>query len=193
MSEMGVLEWIQGISSPGMDTAMLCVTYSATSAVLWLVLAFLLTCSRRYRKMGVAVIVSVLVAYVVVDVVMKPLIDRPRPFEFADVALLVDAPTTSSFPSGHTASSFAAATAILVYDRRAGAVAVLYAALVGFSRLYLFVHWPTDVLAGAAVGIAVALLAIRFMDRWVPYFRDLPDPRTHPGSSGSDRDRSQTD
>lgn len=193
MSEMGVLEWIQGISSPGMDTAMLGVTYSATSAVLWLVLAFLLTCSRRYRKMGVAVIVSVLVAYVVVDVVMKPLIDRPRPFEFADVALLVDAPTTSSFPSGHTASSFAAATAILVYDRRAGAVAVLYAALVGFSRLYLFVHWPTDVLAGAAVGIVVALLAIRFMDRWVPYFRDLPDPRTHAGSSGSDRDRSQTD
>lgn len=185
MSELGVLYWMQGISTPALDSVMIGITYSATSAVLWFVLAFVMTCTRRYRRVGVAVIVSVLFAYVLVDLIIKPAVDRPRPFDVGDFHLLVAPPETPSFPSGHTASSFAAATAILLYRRSAGVLAMAYATLVGLSRIYLCVHWPTDVVAGAVIGVAASLLVIWAMGRWVPFFRDLPDPRV-PGDSPRD-------
>lgn len=185
MSELGVLYWMQGIYNPALDSVMIGVTYSATSAVLWFVLAFLMTCTWRYRRVGVAVIVSVIFAYVLVDLIIKPSVDRPRPFDVGDLHLMIAPPGTSSFPSGHTASSFAAATAILIYCRRAGLLAMAYAALVGLSRIYLCVHWPTDVVAGAVIGVAASILVIWIMGRWIPFFRDLPDPKV-PGDNPRD-------
>lgn len=173
MWELGALEWFDSLHGTALDQLMIGISYSATSGLIWFVLGFLMTCSRRWRRCGVSVVVSVALAYIVVDVILKPLVCRERPFAVEDFDLLVAAPDSWSFPSGHTASAFAGATAILVHDRRWGAVALVYAALVGISRLYLCVHWPTDVVAGAIVGSAVALLAIWFMSRWVPYFRDL--------------------
>lgn len=173
MWELSVLEWFDSIHGSVLDPLMVGITYSATSGLIWFVLGFLMTCSRRWRRCGVSVIVAVILAYIVVDVILKPLVCRERPFDVADFDLLVAAPDTWSFPSGHMASAFAGATAILIHNRRWGAVAMAYASLVGLSRVYLCVHWPTDVIAGALVGIALALLAVWFMSRWVPYFRDL--------------------
>lgn len=175
MSEIGVIEWMQG-ASPMLDAPMLFFTYIATHAALWLVLAFLMTCSVRRRKVGISIMVAVAASYLVVDLLMKPLIDRQRPFELFDLQLIVDPPTTSSFPSGHTASSFAAAASIFHYSRKAGIPALVMASAVGISRVYLCVHWPSDVIAGAVVGIVVAYVAIWFMNRWIPYYRSLPDP-----------------
>ena len=124
-------------------------------------------------SLGISLIVAVALAYIVVDVVLKPAVCRDRPFDVEDFQLLVPAPDTWSFPSGHTASAFAGAAAVLIHSRRWGAVAMVYAALVGISRLYLCVHWPTDVVAGALIGTALAFLAVWFMSRWIPYFRDL--------------------
>ena len=173
MWELSVLEWFDSIHGSVLDPLMVGITYSATSGLIWFVLGFLMTCSRRWRRCGVSVIVAVILAYIVVDVILKPLVCRERPFDVADFDLLVAAPDTWSFPSGHTASAFAGATAILIHNRRWGAVAMAYASLVGLSRVYLCVHWPTDVIVGALVGIALALLAVWFMSHWVPYFRDL--------------------
>ena len=176
MSELGIIEWMQG-ASPMLDPLMISVTYAASNATIWLIAAFLMTCSMRYRRIGVAVIVALAVTYIVVDLVMKPVFDRPRPFEVEDLVPIVDPPTSASFPSGHTAHSFAAAFCIFYYNRRWGIPALAFASLVGVSRIYLGVHWPTDVLAGVIVGVAVAYAAIWFMDRRVPYFQGLPDPR----------------
>ena len=173
MWELSVLEWFDSIHRSVLDPLMVGITYSATSGLIWFVLGFLMTCSQRWRRCGVSVIVAVVLAYIVVDVVLKPLVCRERPFDFADFDLLIAAPDTWSFPSGHTASAFAGATAILIHNRRWGAVAMVYAVLVGISRLYLCVHWPTDVVAGAVVGVAVAVVAVWFMSRWIPYFREL--------------------
>lgn len=173
MWELSVLEWFDSLHGSVLDPAMVGITYSATSGLIWFVLGFLMTCSRRWRRCGVSVIVSVIAAYVVVDLVLKPLVCRDRPFEVSDFQLLIPTPDTWSFPSGHTASAFAGATAVLIHSRRWGCAAMIYATLVGISRMYLCVHWPTDVLAGALVGIAVAFLAVSFMSRWIPYFRGL--------------------
>lgn len=176
MVDVEVLEWMQSVSSPALDSVMVGITLTATHAALWFILAFLMTCSGRYRRVGVAIVVAVVVSYIVVDLVIKPIVGRERPFEVMGIEPIVSAPNSYSFPSGHTASSFAAATVIAVYARKAGALALAYAGLVGISRMYLLMHWPTDVVAGAAVGVAVALAVLLSMDRWIPYFRDLPHP-----------------
>ena len=173
MWELGVLEWFESIHGTALDQFMVAVTNSATSGLIWFAIGFLMTCTRRWRRCGVSVVVAMVLAYIVVDILLKPTVCRERPFAVEDFQLLIPPPENWSFPSGHTASAFAGATAVLIHDRRWGAVAMVYAALVGISRLYLCVHWPTDVIAGALIGIAVAFLAVWFMSRWVPYFRDL--------------------
>lgn len=173
MWELGVLGWFDSIHGSLLDPLMVGISYSATSGLIWFVLGFLMTCSHKWRRCGVSAIAAVVLAYVVVDVILKPLVCRERPFDVADFDLLMAAPDTWSFPSGHTASAFAGATAILIHSRRWGCVAIVYAILVGISRMYLCVHWPTDVVAGALVGIAVAVLAVWFMSRWIPYFREM--------------------
>ena len=173
MWELDVLQWFDSVHGPVLDPLMVGITYSATSGLVWFVLGFLMTCSRRWRRCGVSFIVSVIAAYILVDVVLKPMVCRDRPFDVSDFDLLVPAPDSWSFPSGHTASAFAGATALLIHSRRWGVAAMVYAALVGISRLYLCVHWPTDVVAGALLGIAVAFAATWFMSRWIPYFREL--------------------
>ncbi len=176
MNELSVLDWIQG-ASPTLDVLMVGISTVTSYAAIWLISAFVMTCSPRYRRMGVAVIVSVAVVSLVVDMIMKPYFDRVRPFEVTGFPLIVDVPTSESFPSGHTAYSFAAATAILIYDRRLGIVAMILACLTGFSRMYLYVHWPTDVLAGAVVGVMVAVACVWFMSRYIPYYMGLENPR----------------
>ncbi len=148
------------------------VTYSATAGLIWLVIGFVMTCSERWRRCGASVVASVVVTYVIVNLILKPLVCRDRPFSVEDFDLLVPEPSSWSFPSGHTASCFAGATAILLHDRRLGAVAMAYAAFVGVSRLYLCVHWPTDVLAGALIGVLATVALVRFMYSRVPYFAD---------------------
>ena len=173
MWELGVLEWFESIHGTALDQFMVAVTNSATSGLIWFAIGFLMTCTRRWRRCGVSVVVAMVLAYIVVDILLKPTVCRERPFAVEDFQLLIPPPENWSFPSGHTASAFAGATAVLIHDRRWGAVAITYAALVGISRLYLCVHWPTDVIAGAFIGIAVAFLAVWFMSRWIPYFRNL--------------------
>lgn len=171
MWELSVLEWFDSLHGLPLDPVMVGVTYSATSGLIWFVLGFLMTCSSRWRRCGASVIVSVIAAYIVVDLVLKPLVCRERPFAVEDFHLLISAPDSWSFPSGHTASAFAGATAVFIHSRRWGSVALVYASLVGLSRVYLCVHWPTDVLAGAVIGAVAAVAAVWVMSR-LPFFRE---------------------
>ena len=91
------------------------------------------------------------------NLLLKNVVARPRPCDvIPEMPLLIPQPQSFSFPSGHTMSSFAAATVLLFASWKWGIAAYAMAGVVGFSRVYLFVHYPTDVLAGVALGIAVA-------------------------------------
>ena len=109
---------------------------------------------------------ALLIGLLVGNVFLKEWVMRPRPFvTHPELTALLDPGDQWSFPSGHTLSSFAAATALCFFHRKAGAVAYAVAALIGFSRLYACVHYPTDVLAGLLIGILCGLLAAWLVDR----------------------------
>ena len=104
---------------------------------------------------------AMLLGLLIGEVTIKNIVCRPRPFQelSRDIQLLIPPPSGWSFPSGHSCASFAAATAIFLRDKRWGTGALLLAALIAFSRVFLFVHYPTDVLAGSALGVACALVS----------------------------------
>lgn len=132
---------------------------------LWLIVGIVLLVFKRTRKTGAAVLLSFVGVLLFGELLLKHVVTRMRPCQIDQAfAMLVERPTSSSFPSTHSAFAFGAATAIFMNYRKAGVVAFIVAALVAFSRLYLFVHFPTDVLCGIVLGIAVGFAAVRICD-----------------------------
>lgn len=146
------------------DAVFPAVTYLGESGLFWILLALLLIVLGKkngWRRTGCLMLAAMLLGLLIGEVTIKNLVCRPRPFQLIsnDIQLLIPPPSGWSFPSGHSCASFAAATAVFLKDKRWGAGALVLAALIAFSRVFLFVHYPTDVLAGAALGVACALAA----------------------------------
>ena len=150
-----------------LDSFFLAVTKIAGSyGQLWVIVAAVLLVFKKTRKAGIAVLLAYAAVFLAGQFGLKSLISRPRPCQIdLDFALLVDRPSSSSFPSTHSAWAFGAAAAIFMQHKRLGVAALIAAALIAFSRMYLFLHFPTDVLAGIALGIALGVLADRITGR----------------------------
>ena len=114
--------------------------------------------------MGLAMALAIAGGYVTGNLFLKNVIARSRPCWIEpQVPLLVPVPRDYSFPSGHTLVSFEGAVCMWCFDRRWGAPALVLAGLIGFSRMYLFVHFPTDILGGLVLGITNGWLAARYL------------------------------
>lgn len=149
----------QQFRTPFGDALFPVVSFLGNSGLIWIVAAILLFAFRK-RKAGVVVALALVLSLLVGNWGLKLLVERPRPCDVdPSVVLLIPHPGEFSFPSGHSMSSFAAATSVLFYHKKWGTAAMLLAALIAFSRLYLFVHYPTDVLAGALIGVALAFFS----------------------------------
>ncbi len=163
--ELSILDWIRHtLGCPFLDAVMPWISRPVDNGILWIALAALLLCLRRTRRTGVSMAAALLMGLLLGNLLMKPLIARIRPYDLAEVSLLIDRLRDYSFPSGHTLASFEAATVLLLRKRSVGIPAMVFAVLVAFSRLYLYVHYPTDVLAGALLGAGLGLLACRLTD-----------------------------
>lgn len=166
--DLAILDFIQErVRSPLLDSVMLLATHLGDLALVWLVVAAVLIAQPARRRYGVAVIAAVVAAAAVGMFVLKPLFGRMRPFAaHGFTGLLIPPPSGDSFPSNHSMASFAAAAAICCLPKggrgvsalKAGAVAV--ALLIAVSRIYLYVHYPTDILAGAVIGIGIGMLSV---------------------------------
>lgn len=162
-----LLDWIQTLRTPFGDWLMPAVSSLGNAGLMWIALCAALLCFRKTRRAGVAMAAALLVNLAACNLVLKPLVGRIRPFEAnAFTGLLIAPPGDPSFPSGHTAASFAAAAALWRYHRKGGAAAFALAGLMGLSRLYLYVHYPSDVLAGALTGAAAAWLGV-WVEHWL--------------------------
>jgi len=145
-----------------LDTLMPAVSKLGNAGLIWIVLAAALLIGRRNRMAGVAVLCALVLDLIVCNVVLKPLVARIRPCDVnTAVQLLIARPADYSFPSGHTAAAFAATSALYFSRRRLWIPALVLAVLIAFSRLYLYVHYPTDILAGIVVGIFMGYLGCR--------------------------------
>lgn len=149
-----------------LDTFFLAVTNIAGSyGQLWLAVGILLLFFKKTRSTGIAVIISYIGVYVFGQFILKNLVNRPRPCHIDQTfELLVKRPSSSSFPSTHSAWAFGGATAIFMKFRKAGIAAFAVAALIAFSRMYMFLHFPTDVLAGMIMGIIFGIAAVKLCD-----------------------------
>lgn len=166
--EFGVLNWIQLNCRTGLlDTVMPFVSALCNHGEVWIALTVILLMTRRSRQTGVVLALALILDGLCCNVILKPLIARVRPCDVnTAVKLLVFRPTDWSFPSGHTAASFAAVGALRAEKCRLWKPAFGLAVLIAFSRLYLYLHWPSDVLAGAALGAALGFAA-GWLTRWV--------------------------
>lgn len=144
-----------------MDKIMVITTSLGDLGFIWLLIAALLIINKKYRNVGIMAIVALILATVLGEGILKHLVHRIRPsVDIPAINLLIEKPLSYSFPSGHTASSFAAAGVLAKYLKKYSLVFLGLASLIAFSRLYLYVHYPSDVLAGIILGLLCSKLVI---------------------------------
>ncbi len=152
--ELDLLHWFQSIHNSFLDWIVPKITMLGNGGWFWIVATLLLLILPFNRKMGVQATISLILTVIVCNVILKPWVMRCRPCWLEPEYLyLVSSPSDYSFPSGHSNASFAVATAIFTRNKKLGIPALVLAALIAISRLYVFVHWPTDVLVGSLIGI----------------------------------------
>jgi undecaprenyl-diphosphatase len=154
-----------------LDPIMKALSVAGNAGLCWIILGLALLAWPKTRRTGFTMLAAMAVCYVFNDLVVKLLVQRPRPFTVcAELHPLVALPASWSFPSGHTCSSFAAACSIYrTNGRRAGIPAFLVAAGIGFSRMYVGVHYPTDVLCGMLIGIFGSWAVWKGLWKWEWY------------------------
>jgi undecaprenyl-diphosphatase len=160
--DYAVFQWLRLHHSPFLDILMAGVSDISRAGALWVLLAVLIGFAYPSRWPGVVqVVLAIAVSFLITDAVAKPLFNRSRPFEsYADSRVYGYKPTTRSFPSGHAASAMAGAFALARLAPEGRALFWALAMLVMFSRVYLGVHYPADVIFGAVLGVAIATFVV---------------------------------
>ena len=159
---------IQGLHQPWLDPVAAGFTRLGNAGILWIVLSLAMLCWRPTRKAGVLGLLALVLGALCTNVVLKHLVARPRPWLSLPLVPLVAEHDPNSFPSGHTCAAFAAGLAwARALPRPWGAAAVLSAVLMGLSRLYVGVHYPSDVLVGALIGTLCAWAAWKIYQTWL--------------------------
>ena len=163
--DLPILDWTaQNLWCPVLDALMPWITLLGDAGIFWIAAAVVLLCIPKYRKAGLSMGAALLMGLVLCNLTLKPLVARIRPYDFVlahygrNITLLVSTPHDFSFPSGHTIASFEGAVALLLHNKKLGIPALILACLIAFSRMYLYVHYPTDVIFSMILGTALAFL-----------------------------------
>ena len=161
--DITVLCWFQAIQNPVLTPVLKLFTLIGEAGAVWIAVGILLLARKDSRSAGMAVLLSLVFCLVTGNAFLKNVVARPRPcWRAPDIEMLIAIPRDYSFPSGHTMSSFAAAVGVYIWNRKWGIAALAGAVIIAASRMYFYVHYPTDVLAGAVIGIFLAVLS-----RWI--------------------------
>ena len=163
--DLPILDWIQANLKNGfLDVAMRIITMFGDGGIFWIACAVILLCIPKTRKTGLGMGLALIMGLIVCNITLKPLVQRIRPYDFQQeyfqvtIQLLTERMHDYSFPSGHTIASFEAATVLLINNKKLGIPAMILAVLIAFSRLYLYVHYPTDVIFSIFAGILFAFI-----------------------------------
>lgn len=173
--DLPILDWIAANIWCGfLDAVMPVITLLGDAGIFWILIAVVLLIFPKYRKIGLAMGAALLMGLLICNVTMKPLFARIRPYDYQlqqfgkTIPLLIEAQHDFSFPSGHTLASFEAATVLMLNRKKLGIPAMILAALIAFSRLYLYVHYPTDVLVSIVLGVLIGWLGNLLIQKLAP-------------------------
>lgn len=160
--DFSLLYWIQeNLRADWLDAVCAFLSWAFGFGIPWIVLGAVMFFFKKTRAAGVMLITAVALTFFFNEVAIKNAVCRERPCVIDQtIELAVKRPTSYSFPSGHSSSVFAAVGVLLFKHKKAGIPMLLFAIFMGFSRMYLFVHFPTDVLAGAVLGILMAWVTV---------------------------------
>lgn len=166
--DLQILEWINNNlhGSGFINQVVRFITYLGEAGIAWLILGVVLVFFKKTRRCGLLLIAGYCATGLINHFILKNIINRPRPFteseELAEFirSIGMSLPTSSSFPSGHTAVSITSAVIITMCFKGKGAWSFVPATLISLSRIFLCVHYPTDVLGGAVMGALVAILTV---------------------------------
>ena len=162
--DLPLLNWIQAnIQCTFLDTTMPVITHMGSAGFL-IVFAVFMMLLKKYRRTGFSVALSMVFGLVICNIILKPGIARIRPYDYQEqmgimINLLIEKQHDFSFPSGQTIATFETATAIFLNHKKLGTVCLVLASIIAFSRLYLYIHYPTDVFTSIILGVALAVLA----------------------------------
>ena len=186
-----IYQFIESITNPALTGVMKVITHLGdTPGIIWFVLGIILLIPRKTRKLGILMFAGLAFSSLINNVLLKELLARPRPYVFAEQfpdfwakvgyeypGCLIKISSSPSFPSGHTSTSIGAAFALLLGCRKKylaiGIPAFILSLAIGFSRIYVHIHYPTDVIGGVIVGI-VAAVAIYFIFDLLVFKKAIP-------------------
>jgi len=156
--EVSILEWFASIQNPAMNAIMKFLSLIGYAGLIWIAMTVVMLFFKQTRKMAISMIFALMLSVIFTNLIIKNAVGRVRPYVVNDgLSLIVKAATDASFPSGHTTASFAAAVAFFMHRKKAGIPMLILAALIGISRLYVNIHYPTDVIIGVVLGILYGL------------------------------------
>lgn len=159
------------------------ITALGNGGIFWIILGIGMLFFSKSRRYGIVLLAVLAVGALLGEGFLKPLIGRVRPCNVnQEISMLIARPHSFSFPSGHSWASFASAVVLWKADRRVGIAAFILAVLIAFSRMYLYVHFPTDVLVGSLCGAATGWLGIQVMNMWMKRRKDIPAQKKNKGA-----------
>lgn len=166
--EFSILNYIQNnIRNDWLDMIMPVISMLGTAGALWIVMALGSLFFKKTREFGKTLTFTLLFDVIPCLFTFKPIVNRIRPYDLnSTVQLIVRPEIDASFPSGHTFFAFSAATICFIYNKKLGVCMYCLAAMIALSRLYLYVHFPTDVICGAVFGI-LSSIAAYYMEKLI--------------------------
>lgn len=174
--ELNILDMIQNVANPLFDLIAKILSVISANGEIFILLSLLMIFYKPTRRVGLVCLTALVFDAIVLNGIIKPLVARIRPYDLNKaVQIIVQAPHDYSFPSGHTGVAFAFAAAVGLLGKKAHRAAIIFACVMGLSRLYLYVHYPTDVLAGAVVGTLCGMAAVALWNKWKPEKSDKSD------------------
>lgn len=161
-----ILFFIQGLHNQFLDKLMIAATILGDKGAIWICISFILIMNKKTRTIGIITLFSLVLSTILGEGIIKHLVQRTRPYiNFPTIKLLIKETTYYSFPSGHATSSFAAAYVLGKYLKRYAIIFWLMAGLISVSRIYLFMHYPSDIIAGIALGLTVGIISVYIHNR----------------------------
>ena len=171
--DMTILNFLQQFTHPILDAFFVFLTRIGDYGELWIFICLLFMLKKNTRRAGFLGIVALIIEAILVMVVLKPIFDRPRPYIVNDFPIVISTPSGSSFPSGHTAASFAVAFVLYFNKVPYRKTIMVLAGLMAYSRLYLYVHYPSDILFGIFVALLIAILLKIYQDNIIRFTKNF--------------------